>query len=234
MNFKNKISKIGLALATVGVITTSFSSVALAATLQTIRTGTFDNSARIVLNFDELPSYSISVEDNIISLDFKGTIDPKSLEKIILKDDDVQDLGMTKIGDNENVFTITYDKPVTGYRVFSLKNPSRIVIDKGAEIKVVPNKNQTKKVVTTQNKTNEAIKEKASNPVATEPVKPVSSVKKEENNSINKANKANIVIPKEETKVIDTPNGKVTLHRLGDNNANSVKSESTKVSPSSN
>lgn len=230
MNLKMKFSEMVLALATVGLITTSFSSVALAATLQTIRTGSFNNAARIVLNFDELPSYSIAIEGNVISLDFKGAIDPKSLQDIILKDDDIKDLGMTKTGDNENVFTITYEENVTGYRVFSLKNPVRIVIDKGSKIKVAPTKKQVKKAIVEKKKTNTSIKKQTSKIVA-EPLKPAMSVKEVPNKI---TNKENIVTTKEETKVINTPKGKVTLHRLGASTSNSVKTESTKVSPSNN
>ena len=228
MNFKKKISKMVLALATVGLMTMSFNSIATAATLQTIRTGTFNNAARLVLNFDELPSYSISVEDNTISLAFKGDIDPKSLQDIVLKDDDVQDLGMAKIAENENVFTITYKENVTGYKVFSLRNPARIVIDKGADLKVPAIKAQAEKKAPLKEKTNEPVKEKAIDPVV-ENAK--TTAKKVENNT---SNKANIVIPTKAVKVIDTPNGKVTLQRLGDGSGTFVKSESTEVSPSSN
>ena len=217
MNLKRKFGKMILAVVATGLFSTSISSVALAATLQNIRTGTFNNdTARVVLDFDELPSYSVVVENNLLSLDFKGDIDPKSLQNIVLKDYDIQDLGMTKIGDSENVFTVTYDKKVTGYRVFALNNPARIVIDKGENVKDVASKKKVTKAVIDSKK---------------ESVKPtVKTAAKEVKND--PTVKTNLVASKKETKTIDTPNGKVTLHRLGDTNVNSTNDESTKVSPS--
>jgi hypothetical protein len=217
MNLKRKFGKMILAVVATGLFSTSISSVALAVTLQNIRTGTFNNdTARVVLDFDELPSYSVVVENNLLSLDFKGDIDPKSLQNIVLKDYDIQDLGMTKIGDSENVFTVTYDKKVTGYRVFALNNPARIVIDKGENVKDVASKKKVTKAVIDSKK---------------ESVKPtVKTAAKEVKND--PTVKTNLVASKKETKTIDTPNGKVTLHRLGDTNVNSTNDESTKVSPS--
>lgn len=217
MNLKRKFGKMILAVVATGLFSTSISSVALAATLQNIRTGTFNNdTARVVLDFDELPSYSVVVENNLLSLDFKGDIDPKSLQNIVLKDYDIQDLGMTKIGDSENVFTVTYDKKVTGYRVFALNNPARIVIDKGENVKDVASKKKVTKAVIDSKK---------------ESAKPtVKTAAKEVKND--PTVKTNLVASKKEIKTIDTPNGKVTLHRLGDTNVNSTNDESTKVSPS--
>ncbi len=98
-----------------------------AATLFNLRTGNYNDNARLVLNTEGLPRYAAKITGNKLVLDFHAKI--KNKEFAQAKDGFIKSAVLEPRGSSKSRLTVTFAKAVPQYKVFTLKNPTRLVFD---------------------------------------------------------------------------------------------------------
>ncbi|MBP2627205.1 MAG: Protein of unknown function periplasmic [Firmicutes bacterium] len=115
------------------------------AVLQNIRYSQSPQKVRIVLDVSILPAFTDNLTENPDQLvvDFKGTVNKLSARQKIFDDPVLNSLELTEVEPGKQRVVIDLKRPAT-YKVFTLTNPNRIVIDiikdydQKSEVEVAP------------------------------------------------------------------------------------------------
>ena len=121
--------KIGQKFAVVlvlGVFWFNTGSVALARTLSNLRSGIYGDKARLVMNYDTLPRYKVTVNGKQLVMEFNAEVEQK--EKLRPKGTLIQTAALEPY-EKKSRLIVNFSQPVPQYKVFTLKNPKRLVID---------------------------------------------------------------------------------------------------------
>ncbi len=98
--------------------------------LQKIRYSQSAEQVRIVFDVNELPEYTaqLSANQDQIIIDFANT-DSSKMPILQLKDPIVSNVQVMQAQPGKQRVTITLKKPIVSYKLFTLSNPKRVVID---------------------------------------------------------------------------------------------------------
>lgn len=98
--------------------------------LQKVRYSQTGEQVRVVFDVNQLPQYTaqLSANQDQIWIDFANT-NTNKLPAIVLNDPVVSDIKITELPPDKQRVTITLKKPIVSYKIFTLSNPSRVVID---------------------------------------------------------------------------------------------------------
>jgi hypothetical protein len=99
--------------------------------LQKIRYSQTAEQVRIVLDVSELPEYTGKISENQdqILIDFTNTTNSSKLPMMALNDPVVSSLQITEVQPGKQQAVINLKKPIVSYKIFTLSNPNRVVID---------------------------------------------------------------------------------------------------------
>jgi exopolysaccharide biosynthesis protein len=100
--------------------------VAMASILGNLRSGSNADRTRMVVDFDKMPKYSETVVGKQLIITFDGKV--KRNQSLQLKDPLVKSATLERFN-NQSRLVVTFYKAVPQYSIFSLKNPSRLVVD---------------------------------------------------------------------------------------------------------
>jgi exopolysaccharide biosynthesis protein len=86
---------------------------------------------RIVFAVNELPEYTAKLAENPdqIVIDFTNTTNSTKLPTVLLNDDAVSNFQITEVQPDKQQVVINLKTPAVTYKVFTLANPNRVVID---------------------------------------------------------------------------------------------------------
>jgi exopolysaccharide biosynthesis protein len=86
---------------------------------------------RIVFAVDELPEYTAKLSENPdqILIDFTNTINGSKLPAVLLNDDAVSNFQIAEVQPDKQQLIINLKTSAVTYKVFTLKNPNRVVVD---------------------------------------------------------------------------------------------------------
>lgn len=98
--------------------------------LQKLRYSQSAEQVRIVFDVNELPEYTaqLTAKQDQIIIDFTNT-DTSKLPMLQLNDPTVSNVQVTQVQPDKQRVVITLKQPIVSYKLFTLSNPKRVVID---------------------------------------------------------------------------------------------------------
>lgn len=98
-----------------------------AAFLFNLRSGVTDERTRIVLNISSVPKYTAEVSGNKLVLNLDGRVSKTA--RTLVRGSQVRSATLEPVGKSKSRLTITFAQKVPKYKIFTVKNPERLVID---------------------------------------------------------------------------------------------------------
>jgi hypothetical protein len=102
-------------------------SEAFAAFLFNLRSGVTDERTRIVINISSVPKYSAVISGNKLILNLDGRVSKTA--RTLIRGSQVRSATIEPIEKSKSRLTITFAQKVPKYKIFTVKNPERLVID---------------------------------------------------------------------------------------------------------
>ena len=122
-----KFSKLFSQIVVLGLLVLLPVKSAFAAFLYNLRAGVTDERTRIVLNVSGQPAYKAYLSGNKLILDLDGRV--SKTDRTSVRGSMVRSATLEPTGTNKSRLIISFGQKVPKYKVFTVKNPNRLVID---------------------------------------------------------------------------------------------------------